>query len=78
LGEQIRKLLLTLTPREEQILRLRFGIGQKTHYTLEEVGKQLGVSRERIRRLEAKALLKLRMWLVHARSSEQLPKVEDR
>jgi hypothetical protein len=61
LGEQIRKLLLTLTPREVQIPRLRFGIGQKTHYTLEEVGKQLAVSRERIRRIEAKALRKLRM-----------------
>jgi len=60
LGEQTRKVLATLTPREEQILRMRFGIGQKTDYTLEEVGQQFAVTRERIRQIEAKALRKLR------------------
>jgi RNA polymerase primary sigma factor len=60
LGEQTRKVLATLTPREEQILRMRFGIGQKTDSTLEEVGKQFAVTRERIRQIEAKALRKLR------------------
>jgi RNA polymerase primary sigma factor len=60
LGEQTRKALATLTPREEQILRMRFGIGQKADYTLEEVGKQFAVTRERIRQIEAKALRKLR------------------
>jgi RNA polymerase primary sigma factor len=60
LGEQTRKVLATLKPREEQILRMRFGIGQKTDYTLEEVGKQFVVTRERIRQIEAKALRKMR------------------
>jgi RNA polymerase primary sigma factor len=60
LGEQTRKVLATLTPREEQILRMRFGIGRKTDYTLEEVGKQFVVTRERIRQIQAKALRKLR------------------
>ena len=60
LGEQMRKVLATLTPREERILLMRFGIGQKTDYTLEEVGKQFAVTRERIRQIEAKALHKLR------------------
>ena len=60
LGEQTRKVLATLTPREEQILRMRFGIGQKSDFTLEEVGKQFAVTRERIRQIEAKALRKLR------------------
>jgi RNA polymerase primary sigma factor len=60
LGEQTRKVLAMLTPREEQILRMRFGIGQKTDYTLEEVGKQFAVTRQRIRQIEAKALRKLR------------------
>ena len=60
LGEQTRKALATLTPREEQILRMRFGIGQRTDCTLEEVGKQFAVTRERIRQIEAKALRKLR------------------
>jgi RNA polymerase primary sigma factor len=60
LREQTRKVLATLTPREEQILLMRFGIGQKTEYTLEEVGKQFAVTRERIRQIEAKALRKLR------------------
>ena len=60
LGEQTRKVLATLTPREEQILRMRFGIGLKTDCTLEEVGKLFAVTRERIRQIEAKALRKLR------------------
>src|SRR5258708_34278251 len=59
LGEQTRKVLATLPPREEQILRMRFGIGQKTDSTLEDVGKRFAVSRERIRQIEAKALRKL-------------------
>jgi len=60
LGEQTRKVLATLTPREERILLMRFGIGQKTDYTLEEVGRQFAMTRERIRQIEAKALCKLR------------------
>src|SRR5262249_14972653 len=60
LGELTRKVLATLTPREEQILRMRFGIGQKTDCTLGEVGKVFSVTRERIRQIEAKALRKLR------------------
>jgi RNA polymerase primary sigma factor len=60
LGELTRKVLATLTPREEQILRMRFGIGQQTDCTLEEVGKLFAVTRERIRQIEAKALRKLR------------------
>ncbi len=50
----------TMTPREEKVLRMRFGIGEKQDYTLEEVGKVLGVTRERIRQIEAKALKRLR------------------
>jgi RNA polymerase primary sigma factor len=61
LSEQTRKVLATLTPREEQILRMRFGIGQKTDNTLEEVGTQFTVTRERIRQIQAKALRKLRL-----------------
>ena len=60
LEAQTRKVLATLTPREEQILRMRFGIGEKTDYTLEEVGQKFAVTRERIRQIEAKALRKLR------------------
>jgi RNA polymerase primary sigma factor len=60
LGELTRKVLATLAPREEQILRMRFGIGQKSDCTLEEVGKLFAVTRERIRQIEAKALRKLR------------------
>ena len=60
LDELTRKVLATLTPREEQILRMRFGIGRKTDCTLEEVGKLFAVTRERIRQIEAKALRKLR------------------
>ena len=64
LGEQTRKVLATLTPREEQVLRMRFGIGQKTEYTLQEVAQQFGVTAERIRQIEAKALRKLTQTLV--------------
>jgi RNA polymerase primary sigma factor len=52
--------LKTLTPREERVLRLRFGIGDGCDHTLEEVGQQFAVTRERIRQIEAKALRKLR------------------
>ncbi len=60
LAEQTRKVLATLTPREEKVLRMRFGIGEKADHTLEEVGKDFQVTRERIRQIEAKALRKLR------------------
>ena len=60
LTHQIRKLLAGLSPREEKILRLRFGIGEDGECTLEEIGKQFGLSRERIRQIEAKALERLR------------------
>jgi RNA polymerase primary sigma factor len=59
LVEQTRKVLSTLTPREEKVLRMRFGIGQKSDHTLEEVGRDFSVTRERIRQIEAKALRKL-------------------
>ncbi|MFO7600421.1 MAG: RNA polymerase sigma factor RpoD [Candidatus Desulfacyla sp.] len=60
LAEQTRKVLTTLTPREEKVLRMRFGIGEKADHTLEEVGRDFNVTRERIRQIEAKALRKLR------------------
>ncbi|MBS3731678.1 MAG: RNA polymerase sigma factor RpoD [Desulfobacterales bacterium] len=60
LSEQTRKVLATLTPREEKVLRMRFGIGEKSDHTLEEVGNDFDVTRERIRQIEAKALRKLR------------------
>lgn len=60
LSEQTRKALATLTPREEKVLRMRFGIGEKADHTLEEVGQDFAVTRERIRQIEAKALRKLR------------------
>lgn len=60
LKEEIGKVLSTLTPREEKIIRMRLGIGEKTDYTLEEVGEVFGLTRERIRQIEAKALRKLR------------------
>lgn len=60
LSEQTKKVLSTLTPREEKVLRMRFGIGEKSDHTLEEVGRDFAVTRERIRQIEAKALRKLR------------------
>ena len=58
--EEMRRILATLTPREEKIVRMRFGIREKMDYTLEETGKIFGVTRERIRQIEATALRKLR------------------
>jgi RNA polymerase primary sigma factor len=60
LRDQTRRVLATLTPREEQVLRLRFGIGERSDHTLEEVGTRFAVTRERIRQIEAKAIRKLR------------------
>ena len=60
LEEQTFKALATLTPREEKVLRMRFGIGERSDHTLEEVGQNFDVTRERIRQIEAKALRKLR------------------
>lgn len=60
LADKTRRVLATLTPREEKVLRMRFGIGEKADHTLEEVGKDFAVTRERIRQIEAKALRKLR------------------
>jgi RNA polymerase primary sigma factor len=60
LAENTRKVLATLAPREEQVLKMRFGIGEKANHTLEEVGQDFAVTRERIRQIEAKALRKLR------------------
>ena len=68
LAEQIAQVLSDLTPREEQVLRKRFGIGEKSDHTLEEVGKLFNVTRERIRQIKAKALRKLR----HPVRSQQL------
>lgn len=60
LSEQTKKVLASLSPREEKVLRMRFGIGEKHDHTLEEVGQVLGVTRERIRQIEAKAIRRLR------------------
>jgi RNA polymerase primary sigma factor len=60
LAEQTRRVLATLTQREEKVLRMRFGIGEESDHTLEEVGQDFNVTRERIRQIEAKALRKLR------------------
>lgn len=60
MAEQTRRVLATLSPREEKVLRMRFGIGEKSEHTLEEVGQDFEVTRERIRQIEAKALSKLR------------------
>lgn len=68
LSEATQKILNSLTPREAKVLRMRFGINMNTDHTLEEVGKQFDVTRERIRQIEAKALRKLR----HPSRSEQL------
>lgn len=68
LAEQTRKILASLTPREEKVLRMRFGIGERSDHTLEEVGQNFDVTRERIRQIEAKALRRLR----HPSRSRQL------
>ena len=60
LKETTTRVLASLTPREERVLRMRFGIGMNTDHTLEEVGQQFSVTRERIRQIEAKALRKLK------------------
>jgi RNA polymerase primary sigma factor len=60
LADQTRKVLATLAPREERVLKMRFGIGERANHTLEEVGHDFEVTRERIRQIEAKALRKLR------------------
>ena len=68
LSESTTKILASLTPREERVLRMRFGVGMNTDHTLEEVGLQFSVTRERIRQIEAKALRKLK----HPSRSKQL------
>jgi RNA polymerase primary sigma factor len=60
LKEQTDSVLKTLTPREEQVIKMRFGLGDGSEHTLEEVGQRFSVTRERIRQIEAKALRKLR------------------
>jgi len=60
LAEQIRKMIATLTPREERVLRLRFGIGENDNHTLDEISRDFSLTSERIRQIEARALLKLR------------------
>jgi RNA polymerase primary sigma factor len=60
LAEKTQMILATLTPREEKIVRKRFGIGESKAYTLQELGEEFGVTRERVRQIEAKALRKLR------------------
>ena len=60
LSDSTKRVLSTLTPREEKVLRMRFGIGERSDHTLEEVGRDFQVTRERIRQIEAKALRKLR------------------
>jgi RNA polymerase primary sigma factor len=60
LQEQTKKVLSTLTPRQEKIIRMRFGIEEKADHTLEEVGQDYNLTRERIRQIEAKALHRLR------------------
>ena len=76
LRETTTRVLATLTPREERVLRMRFGIGMNTDHTLEEVGQQFSVTRERIRQIEAKALRKLKHPVALAQAP-QLPRQLD-
>jgi len=69
MAEIIRDLFNGLTPREEKVIRMRFGIGETETYTLEEIGKEMGVTRERIRQIEAKAVLKLKKMLKTRKTS---------
>ena len=70
----IEEILSSLTPREERVLRMRFGIGMNSDHTLEEVGQQFSVTRERIRQIEAKALRKLK----HPTRAKQLKSFLDK
>lgn len=72
-AERVQVILATLTPREEKVLRRRFGIGEDTGHTLQEVGDEFGVTRERIRQIQAKALTKLR----HSSRSKRLAFMEE-
>ncbi len=72
-AERVHVILATLTPREEKVLRRRFGIGEETGHTLQEVGDEFGVTRERIRQIQAKALTKLR----HSSRSKRLAFMEE-
>ena len=74
LREQLAAVLNTLTPREEMVIRLRYGLDDAHPRTLEDVGKEFGVTRERIRQIEAKALRKLR----HPNRSKKLKDFTDR
>ena len=60
ISEQMQQILKTLTPKEERVIRMRFGIGADRDHTLEEVGRHLSITRERVRQIEAKALRKLK------------------
>jgi RNA polymerase sigma factor (sigma-70 family) len=60
MNQHLLKVLHTLSPREEKIVRMRFGIGEEREHTLEEIGKHLSLTRERVRQIEAKALAKLK------------------
>ena len=73
LSDRVKSILMTLSPREEKIIRLRFGIGEDAEYTLEEIGKRFNVSRERIRQIEKKALNRLR----HSSRREKLKPFTD-
>ena len=68
LREQVDDALASLTPREEKVVRMRYGIGEPTQYSLEEIGQRFNLTRERIRQIELKAIRKLR----HAKRSEAL------
>jgi len=72
-AERVHVILATLTPREEKVLRRRFGIGEETGHTLQEVGDEFGLTRERIRQIQAKALTKLR----HSSRSKRLALIEE-